>query len=293
MSDHNLKAPGEKGVIQIDITNRCDLLKCSNCTRMLTHHDHRYDMSFENFVIAVDSLKDYPGVIGIFGGNPCVHPQFAQFTEHFEKAIPDKKRRGLWSNNLNGHGDLIHRVYGYYNLNVHTSTKNADYMRKHTPDAKIWGEDKRSWHSPTLVAIKDMIPDEKKMWAMIEKCDVNLNWSGAVTERNGNLRVYFCEIASSFDHMYNEDNGLPCTPGWWSKPIGDYQSQINRWCPNCGIPLKMKGHEDLAFTDDVSKTHLGKVELTMKGKRLHQVHEKIGDGKTHEVTDYMHIRAKK
>ena len=128
---------------------------------------------------------------------------------------------------------------------------------------------------------------------MIEKCDVNLNWSGAITERDGNLRVYFCEIASSFDHMYNEDNGLPCTPGWWKKPIGDYQDQINRWCPSCGIPLKMKGHEDLDFKDDVSKTHLEKVQLTMKGKRLFKLHDSIGDGKTHEVTDYMHLRAKK
>jgi hypothetical protein len=287
-----MKAPHEKGVIQIDITNKCDLLKCSNCTRMLMHHDNRFVMSMENFRAAVHSLRDYPGVIGVFGGNPCVHPQFAEFSRVFAEMIPDKRRRGLWTNNFNGHGQIINEVYGYFNLNVHDNQKHADYMKQHTK-SKVWGENRKSWHSPTLVAIRDVVPDEGKMWSMIEGCHVNIHWSGAITERNGQLRAYFCEIASSFDHMYNEDNGLPVTEGWWRQPISVYESQIKRWCPNCGIPTKMKGHLDLDFVDDVSKTHAQKVSLTLGGRRKVVYHEGIDQSEVHEVTDYMRIREKK
>ena len=286
-------APGQKGVIQIDITNRCDILKCSNCTRNLLYHDNRFTMTLDNFKRAVDSLADYPGIIGVFGGNPCLHPQFEEFSRYLKQVIPQAKRRGLWSNNLLNHGEIVREVYGYFNLNVHTNQKSAEKIHQLLPWAKVWGEDRCSKHGPLLVAIKDVVHDEKKMWEMIEKCDINLYWSGAITQINGNLRAYFCEVASGFDLMYNEDHGIEVTPGWWKRPIEDYDHQIKRWCPNCGVPLKMKGHDDLEFVDDVSQTHLDRVKLTIKSKSMDreiQVHDQVDTGLTHEATDYMHIR---
>jgi hypothetical protein len=291
---NGMRSPGQRGVIQIDITNRCDVLKCSNCTRNLMHHDKRFAMTRDNFTRAVTSLQDYHGVIGIFGGNPCLHPQFEELSRLFAELIPDKRRRGLWSNNIMGHGQVIREVYGYFNLNVHRSVAAADEVRRDLPGVAIWGEDREAWHSPVLVAIKDMVGKEggpandKAMWDAIRGCDINLRWSGAITQHpNGNLRAYFCEIAAGFEHMYpHEDTGLEVTPGWWRRPIEDYDAQIRRWCPSCGVPLRMKGHPDLEFTDDVSETHAGRI----KPNRQHVVHVTVNGEKTHEATDYVHLR---
>ena len=91
--------------------------------------------------------------------------------------------------------------------------------------------------------------------------------------------------------MYGEDNGLEVTPGWYGQPIQNYDKQIQRWCPNCGIPLKLKGHQDLDFVDDISSTHQDRVQLTIKGKnRKVQIHQNLEGQRTHEATDYMGLR---
>lgn len=292
-----MRAPGQPketgghiyGVIQVIVTNKCDLLKCSNCTQMLTHQKESFFMSVENFRRAVESLRDYPGIVGVFGGNPCVHPRFAELARVIQDVIPEKRRRGLWSNNVNGHGELCREVFGYFNLNVHTNPKHAAEMYETLPGVRVWGAERQSWHSPTLVAIKDVIHDEKRMWDTIAHCDVNHKWSGAITERKGELRAFFCEIAASFDNVWDEDTGLPVTPGWWHEPMQSFAGQAKRWCPGCGIPLKMKGHLDLDFTDDVSSSNL----VVLNVKRKTQLHTSLdGEARTHEATDYQRLRAK-
>ena len=51
-------APAQKGVICVDVTNKCDLA-CSNCTRLLANQETLWEMSPDNFRTAVRSLIDY------------------------------------------------------------------------------------------------------------------------------------------------------------------------------------------------------------------------------------------
>ena len=43
-------------------------------------------MDFETFKQAVDSLKDFPGMVGIIGGEPTVHPQFEKFANYLRES---------------------------------------------------------------------------------------------------------------------------------------------------------------------------------------------------------------
>lgn len=295
-------APGDKGVIQIIITSACDL-RCSNCTQMIAQQKKRFLMTVDNFRAAVRSLADYHGVIGVFGGNPCLHPHFDDLCRVMAEEIPDRRRRGLWSNNIHGHGAAIRGTYGYFNLNGHHDEAAADEMRREVIEPlrgkpgvvqntlNVWGMGRDSMHAPVLVAIRDMIgkpggpKDEAEMWATIEECDVNRRWSGAITQLNGELRAFFCEVAASFALLYDEDNGIPVTPRWWAKPIGEYDHQVNRWCPGCGVPLRMAGRRDDENTDDASVMHLP----VLGERRQRQIHDAV-DSHTHEATDYASLR---
>lgn len=291
-----MKPLTEKGVFQIEITSACDLRNCSDCTRLLTHYD-RVNMSVDNFKRAVASMEGYTGVIGVFGGNPCISKDFETISRVFAQMVPNKAQRGLWTNNFNGHGAMIKETYGYLNLNVHDNEKNAAEMEKAGTGWPIWGRQKKSWHSPVMVAVKDVIKDEAEQWRLIEDCDVNKSWSGiCVQSRDGGVKGYFCEIASSFAHMYGDySDGIDVYPGWWKLPITgpEFQAQINKRCTGCGIPLKLKGHLDLDFIDDVSATHQARVELTFSAKNKGRKLAMYTGGQEHVTspTDYQRIRS--
>src|SRR5690348_9139192 len=103
-----MKAPNDYrptwrgGVIQIHITRACDLA-CTGCTQGSNLAGKPVVMPVELFEQACESLVGYEGVVGIFGGNPTLHPRFEAICATLRKYIPFEQR-GLWSNNLNGHG---------------------------------------------------------------------------------------------------------------------------------------------------------------------------------------------
>src|SRR5215831_7074969 len=104
-----MKAPSDRrlgiwrgGILQIHITRACDQA-CFHCTQGSNLGGKPIVMSLEHFEQACDSLKDYFGVVGIFGGNPCMHPRFGEICEILRVKIP-YKQRGLWTNNLRGNG---------------------------------------------------------------------------------------------------------------------------------------------------------------------------------------------
>src|SRR5437870_561883 len=261
-----MKAPGDKrpcwreGIIQIHITRTCDL-SCIGCTQGSNLAGKPIMMNIFQFEDAVKTLKDYYGVIGIFGGNPCVHPNFPLICKILEHHIPFEQR-GLWSNNLNGHGKLCAEIFNpeVSNLNVHTSLEAYLEMMRDWPTAQPKGlNDSR--HSPPYVAMKDLNIPEDEMWKLIEKCDINQYWSAMIGIFRGELRAWFCELAGAQSMLHSHepdypDTGIPVMDGWWKKPIQDFQHQINKHCPECGIPLRGAGA--LAVTGNtemVSKTH--------------------------------------
>jgi hypothetical protein len=151
--------PYRGGVIQIHVTRACDRA-CYSCTQGSQLGGKPEFMPPDLFEEAVLSLKNYFGVIGTFGGNPCMSPHFVEYCEILRRHIP-REQRGLWSNDLlkeeNGRAARETFNPGYSNLNVHMSREAADRFRRWWPEAGIVGLDKDSRHSPCYVAMRDVL----------------------------------------------------------------------------------------------------------------------------------------
>jgi len=298
-----MKAPGDtrptwlNGVIQIHITRACDL-SCIGCTQGSNLAGKPVMMSLENFEIACLSLKDYYGVIGIFGGNPTLHPKFKDICGILGDIIPFE-RRGLWSNNLNGYGKLCRETFNpeYSNLNVHGFKDKYEEILRDWPEKKGILGAKDSRHSPPFVAIKDVegLTDEER-WRMIESCDINQYWSAMVCQFRGELRAYFCELAGAQSMLHQDesdypDTGLKVYPdvAWWRFPIEQFDGQIKKHCMECGIPLRGRGDLSQGNMEYVSKTHEKIYKLkSPKGKTINLVNnlEQL-NGTVKRATDYI------
>ncbi|HBH49730.1 MAG TPA: hypothetical protein DDX98_13885, partial [Bacteroidales bacterium] len=248
---YKMKAPNERrgpnfGVMQILITTRCDLGNCSNCTQMIPYRK-KQDMCLRNFEKALKSVRNYPGIIGIMGGNPCLHKKFREISKIFSNIIPDKKRRGLWTNNINGHGELIQEIYGYFNFNVHGNHKHAKEIIKHIPDARVWGLNVPSLHGGVLVDMSDVVKREEDRWKLIAECDINQKWSPAMAEIDGQLVGYLCEVMAAMEQVRFNTSRKNCgflvekEPNWWKHPMKKYKKQVETFCHHCGVPMRIKG----------------------------------------------------
>ena len=258
-----MRSPFEMGIICIDITNKCDLA-CSNCTRLLENQDAFWDMTPDNFRIAVRSLADYPGIIAVIGGNPAMHRSFEELCRIFEEEIPEKKRRGLWTNNIFKHTETAKRVFGVFNLNPHGVERGIASLRELKDLGWYHGEHAR--HAPILTALRDLV-DEEEMWQLISKCDINRDWSASIVQNRGELRAYFCEVAASFDLARGTDNGVEVVPGWWRRNISEFESQVAHFCPGCGVPAKIKGSMDFEDTDTYTASNADLAEKSAQKKK--------------------------
>lgn len=247
-----MRPPARMGVICVDVTNKCDL-RCSNCTRLLVNQDHLFDMSLENFRAAVRSLRRYPGIIAVIGGNPCMHRDFESLCRILAEEIPEKHRRGIWTNNAFAFAGLLRETFGVFNLNPHGNVRGIASFESFRDMG--WNFTGVSDHSAILAAVQDFYGPQE-MWDLIAKCDINQHWSASITENRGKLRAYFCEVAAAFDLARGTDFGLEVTDGWWERPMQDFAGQIRHFCPGCGVPARIKGsldHEELDTYSDTNR----------------------------------------
>ena len=127
-----MRAISEMQIIQIDITNACHRT-CSNCTRFCGHHRAPFFMETTTFSQAVDSLVDFPGMVGMMGGEPLLHPNFEEMALYLRDHIKPKRRRGLWSTipqHRTKHAALIREVFGHLNLNDHSVDRILLYQNR-------------------------------------------------------------------------------------------------------------------------------------------------------------------
>ncbi len=270
-------APGERrphimmgGVLQIHVTRACNQA-CFGCTQGSQFGGKPVMMTVEQYERAVLSLDGYFGVVGMFGGLPTMHPQFPELCRILKKHVP-WERRGLWANDLRGHGSVCRVTFNpaVSNLNVHLDSDAADEIRRDWPEAApfIKGHDTDSVHSTPWVAMRDVIPNEDERWQLIGSCDINRNWSALIGVVRGELRGFFCEIAGAMAMLHQDnpdwadtgkpmpDIGVPIEPGWWRKPMSEFEEQVRTCCHNCGVPMRRQGK--LAIGGDVeeySRTH--------------------------------------
>lgn len=248
------------GVIQIWTTRACDK-SCFGCTQGSNLGGKLSFISLNHFRQACESLRDYFGIVGVFGGNPAIHPEFEDLCKILQEVIPFE-RRGLWSNNPLGKGKIMRETFNpaVSNLNVHLDQNAYDEFRRDWPESRPFGLDRDSRHSPVYVAMKDIITDEGERWKLISQCDINQHWSAMIGVFRGELRGWFCEIAGSQAMLHQHDPNYPDTGIelettafgrpmlWWQLPMASFADQVRLHCHACGVPLR--GHGELAQASD-------------------------------------------
>ena len=241
-------------VIQIEITNAC-VHQCANCTRLVGHAKKPFFMEIDFFKKAVDSLIDYPKMIGIMGCEPLLHPQFPEMAAYLKSKVPDKMRCGLWSTLPKGkeeYGQIIADVFGNVLLNDHTLGN--------------------LYHSPVLVAAKDVVADEFQMWYLIDKCWVQNCWSASINPKG----AFFCEVAAAHDVVFEGPGGWHVSPDWWEKTPKDYVEQMKQYCVNCSAALPLHARIDTDEIDDISKGNLERLIKVGSPKIKKGKYSKIG-----------------
>jgi hypothetical protein len=287
---------GGNDIMQIEVTRKCSIFSCSNCSRALPFRRDTIEMSLAVFREAVDSLDGWTGVVALFGGNPCNHNRFADLCAILTERVPPE-RRGLWANDLMEHGAIAAETFrrGRLNLNAHADERAAAEIDRWFPGQLIEKSRRhQAWHGAILVDRRDLGVSDGDWETMREACDINRHWSGIIVEREGRPYGYFCEVAATLDGVRRENHGVLAAPGWWREPMETFEQQVRGCCDRgCGVPLRMRGHLDRADVYDVSSSWAA--EIGTRGRRYPvgaQVHEDLGD-RSHELTDYMGYRAPK
>lgn len=297
------------GVLQIHLTRACSL-SCYGCTQSSNLGGKTYFITLENFEHICKSLINYPWVIGIFGGLPNLHPKFGEICEILRSYFP-KERCGLWSNDLKGTGKICRQTFNpaVSNLNVHLVRSAYEEMLRDWPECRPFGLVQDSRHSPTLVAIKDIIVDEGERWELISQCSVNQRWSSLAGQFRGEPRGWFCEIAGAQSILYQDDITYPDTGfdvrtefidentkkpiSWWQLPMQSFSHQVKKHCLECGVMLNGYGElaqrNDIDGKEQVSKTHQNVYKPKRPNRRVELVtiKDQLQCGKITRLTDYL------
>ncbi len=276
------------GVIQIHVTRACDN-SCFNCTQGSNLGGKNTYISLENFEKAVASLKGYFGVLGVFGGNPAMHPKFGSLCNILQHSGFPKERTGLWCNNPLTPENAIMMKQTFNpavsNLNVHLDHKAYKMFKDFWRECNPVGLTTDSRHSPCYVAMKDVGVEESKRWELISNCDINQHWSAMIAEFRGELRAWFCEIAGAQSILHQFEPDYPDTGvdptvkhqlthtgdglQWWECGMHYFANQVRKHCHECGVPLR--GHGELAQAEEgieqCSETH----KSVYKPKRVRTV----------------------
>ena len=259
---HLMKSSQDMKVIQIEITNGCTHT-CSNCTRFCGHHKRPFFMDSETFRKAVDSMQGFKGIVGIMGGEPTIHPKFAEFVEYFRENFGEddpsstvreptrdfvgyivdnvfdidvNNQRGLWTSvgrKYYEHFELIQDTFGYQAINDHQNP---------------------SMHETLMVTRKELgIPDAQ--WIpMRDNCWIQNYWSASISPKG----AFFCEIAAALDMLFDGPGGWDIEPGWWKRTPKDFADQLH-WCELCSAPLAMPKRDAREEIDDVSPVWFDKL----------------------------------
>lgn len=287
--------PGKyrQGVIQIHLTRACDK-SCYGCTQGSQLRGKLTFMPVDLFEQAVLSLKGYFGVVGVFGGNPALHPKFSQICGILRKHVPFD-RRGIWCNHPLGKGAEMRRTFdpSVSNLNVHLDREAYSQFKRDWPECSPVGLTTDSRHSPCYGSMKDLSIPEEERWELISRCDINQHWSAMIGMFRGELRAWFCEVAGAQAILHQDEPDYPDTgidpvsssgdqDSWWQLSMRDFARQVRHHCHDCSVPLK--GHGSLAQAGDrgveqVSQTHAAIFKPKQLGRKVElvTVRAQLGD----------------
>lgn len=217
--------------IQIEVTNACHL-DCGNCTRFCGHHRKPYMMDLETVEKALTSLQGFPKMVGIMGGEPLLHPKFAEICELALSKFP-RAQLGLWTSFPKGkekYAEQIAKTFGNIFLNDHTRND--------------------VFHAPILIGMQEITANPRAMWTPIDHCWVQNCWSASINPKG----AWFCEIAASMSMLFGDGDELawPVEPGWWWRTPKDFREQMEHFCPRCGMAAPLQRRPSINGLDDIS-----------------------------------------
>jgi hypothetical protein len=219
-------------------------------------------MGLEVIEAALKTLVDFPGHVGFFGGEPTIHPQFAEACALLRKYVWVKARREIWTSGVNWekYKDVIDETFYPELISFNDHSKPME-----------------CWHQPNNIAADEVFNggvtgnaglDSQLMWKCVDNCWIQNRWSPVINKAG----AFFCETAGARAIIMRGPAGLPVVPGWWRRPINDYAIQMQYLCTKCSscLPMPMKVNSYQNF-DEVSP---GNLEL------LRQLHSpKVQDGR--------------
>lgn len=246
--------PGKyrQGVIQIWVTRACDKA-CFGCTQGSNLRGRPGMMTPEQFEQAVLSLKGYWGVVGVFGGNPAIHPQFPELCLILQQHIP-YEQRGLWCNNPLGHGRIMRETFNpsVSNLNVHLDRKAYDEFKRDWPECNPVGLTQDSRHSPPYVAMKDVL----KKPCHLCRATGNLRLSDLIDVGQSDDEIEIvqdemgkCPFCNGTGQIYDEEKAWELISDCdinkhWSAMIGVFRGEVRAWfCEIAGAQAMLHQHE--------------------------------------------------
>lgn len=238
---------------QIELTNYCGI-NCLYCSRYNSHlrHDQRQHMSLDQLRQALDSLRNWPGRIGIIGGEPLLHPQFKEACDLIRSMYPPQKMM-LWTSGgkrWEEYKPLIKKTFKDVAYNEHNESQKETCQ-----------------HQPLTVSIKEAVPAENIRKQLIDDCWVQRTWCPTITPYG----AYFCEVGAAQDILLNGgENAWPITPDWWQKVPSQFQDQVVQFCDNCGMATPL---EREMIKNSVEKFSPQFLELC-KSKNLRRLDEK-------------------
>lgn len=288
-----------QGVLQILVTRACDKA-CFGCTQNSQLGGKPVMITPEEYEQALKSLSGYFGVIGMFGGNPSLHPKFDALCSILRAHFP-KDQCGIWCNHPKGKGHIMRTTFNplISNLNVHQDREAWDEFQRDWPECKgtpnLKGLTTDSRHSPPLVSMTDVGIPEEQRWDKIANCDINKFWSAIIMPIPGKgLRAFFCEVAGSMASLHADDpswpdTGMEVTPGWWKKPMTAFANQVRHNCHHCGVPLKRYGQlANGGEYEEVSQTHAANFKPKVKDRKVALITvDNVGDRVLEKATEYI------
>jgi hypothetical protein len=203
-------------------------------------------MGVDQFREAVEALADFSTesapdahgrhkVVGMIGGEPPHHPEFAALCKIFRETVPDRSRRGLWTGlHLGGHPleALCSATFGYFNVNTHGGS---------------------SWHQPVLVASGEIARSDEELWRWIDACWVQSVWSSSITPKG----FFPCEVMGALDLLFSGPGGIHVSPACWQHDLAFYRYLFELWCPRCGACVPgLPRRQDCEAIDDISPRNL-------------------------------------
>lgn len=273
-----MKSPAEHQTIQVELTSAC-VLRCSNCTRFCGSHREPFFLEPERFRAAIDSLVGYAelqhAVVGFMGGEPLLHPRFAEYCEYALSKIP-REKLGLWSTfpdapKYKAYAELICKTFGNILLNDHSRDDilhapvlmaAEEYFRKPCPVCcKAGATVGAAWC--TTCGGTGTVTDERSLFASVNHCWVQESWSSSINPKG----AWFCEVAAALSDLFDGPEGWKVEPGWWMRTPMEFREQMDWACRKCGaaLPLeRVRNSQD--NRDDVSAANLERLKAIKSRK---------------------------